>query len=169
MVVLVIVPAPELFNVSVEYAAAPPTIFPPAIVLEIVPTLALPGVVPSESMTVPLAPTVSDPAVSDPGIRTSVLPAASPPESVAVDLMTTAMMHPLSCDAKPVALAEKGEESRHAHITAFYDAITKGTPSPADITIGATAALTAILGRLAMDFRRPVSWQEMLASNGWPG
>jgi myo-inositol 2-dehydrogenase / D-chiro-inositol 1-dehydrogenase len=34
---------------------------------------------------------------------------------------------------------------------------------------GVESTLTAILGRLAMDLRRPVSWQEMLASNGWPG
>ncbi|MBS1829433.1 MAG: Gfo/Idh/MocA family oxidoreductase [Acidobacteria bacterium] len=79
----------------------------------------------------------------------------------AVDLITTTMMHPLSRDAKPVALAEKAEESRHAHITAFYDAITKGSPSPADITIGATAALTAILGHEAMVKQTVVSWKDL--------
>jgi myo-inositol 2-dehydrogenase / D-chiro-inositol 1-dehydrogenase len=79
----------------------------------------------------------------------------------AVDLMTTATMHPLSRDAKPIVLAEKQQESRHAHITAFYDAVTKGASSPADITVGATAALTAILGHEAMVKQTVVHWKDL--------
>ena len=37
------------------------------------------------------------------------------------------------------------------------------------IARGVESTLTAILGRLAMDLHKPVSWKEMLASNGWPG
>ena len=33
------------------------------------------------------------------------------------------------------------------HLTAFYQAIGTGKYPPADVTIGATAALTAIMGR----------------------
>lgn len=36
------------------------------------------------------------------------------------------------------------------------------------IARGVESTLTAILGRLAMDLRRPVGWAEMLAMNGWP-
>jgi len=36
------------------------------------------------------------------------------------------------------------------------------------IARGVESTLTAILGRLAMDLRRPVSWEEMLRLNGWP-
>jgi predicted dehydrogenase len=80
----------------------------------------------------------------------------------AVDLMGSATMYPLGRGAKPVVLWEKtAEESRHAHITAFYDAITKGSPSPADITIGATAALTAILGHETMVKEKVVTWRDL--------
>ncbi|MBK5294341.1 MAG: Gfo/Idh/MocA family oxidoreductase [Acidobacteriia bacterium] len=79
----------------------------------------------------------------------------------AVDLLTAAMLHPLGRDGQPSVLAEKQEESRHAHITAFYDCITKGAPSPADITVGATAALTAILGHEAMVKQTVVNWSDL--------
>ena len=36
------------------------------------------------------------------------------------------------------------------------------------IARGVESSLTAILGRLAMDLRRPVTWEEMLKTNGWP-
>jgi predicted dehydrogenase len=79
----------------------------------------------------------------------------------AVDLLTAATMHTLDRQGAPVVLAEKREESRHAHLTAFYDAITKGGPNPAGITIGATAALTAILGHLAMVRETVVHWRDL--------
>ena len=58
-------------------------------------------------------------------------------------------------------LAEKQEEYEHAHITAFFAAVVKGEPSPANITIGATAALTAILGHEAMIRGTVVSWSDL--------
>lgn len=78
----------------------------------------------------------------------------------AVDLLNNATMHPMSREAKPSTLAEKQEESRHAHITGFYDAVTKGSANPAGIVIGATAALTAILGHDAMTKQTVVNWKD---------
>jgi predicted dehydrogenase len=78
-----------------------------------------------------------------------------------VDLLYSTMMYPLERDGKPSALAEKQQEPPHAHITAFYDCITKGAPSPADITIGATAALTSILGHEAMVRGTVVKWSDL--------
>lgn len=79
----------------------------------------------------------------------------------AIDLMSTATFYPLARDAKPTVLAVKQEEPPHAHITAFYDCILKGAPNPADITIGATAALTAILGHEAMVKQKVIAWSEL--------
>ncbi len=79
----------------------------------------------------------------------------------AVDLLSTAMMHPLGKDGRPAPLAPKQEEAQHAHVTAFYDCVTKGAKSPADITIGATAALTSILGHEAMTTGKVVNWSDL--------
>jgi len=79
----------------------------------------------------------------------------------AVDLLGGTTFYPLDSKGEPKELAPKQEEPRHAHITAFYSAILKGTPSPADITVGATAALTAILGHEAMSKGRVVTWSEL--------
>ncbi|MBI5083275.1 MAG: Gfo/Idh/MocA family oxidoreductase [Acidobacteria bacterium] len=79
----------------------------------------------------------------------------------AVDLMSTATLYPLGKEGQPSVLAEKREESRHAHIMAFYEAITKGTPVPAGIEVGATAALTAILGHEAMVRQTVVNWSDL--------
>jgi myo-inositol 2-dehydrogenase/D-chiro-inositol 1-dehydrogenase len=49
----------------------------------------------------------------------------------------------------------------HAHIAAFYKAVTRGGKLPADITIGATAALTAILGHEAMTRQQVVEWSSL--------
>ncbi|HXB68310.1 MAG TPA: hypothetical protein VNY05_08705 [Candidatus Acidoferrales bacterium] len=46
----------------------------------------------------------------------------------------------------PTRAAPKLEDGQYAHIAAFYDSIHHGTPPPVDIRVGATAALTAILG-----------------------
>lgn len=78
----------------------------------------------------------------------------------AVDLMYSTNMYPRSGEPVQV-LAEKTQEPPHAHITAFYSAITQGGKNPADITIGATAALTAILGHLAMTRQKTVAWEEL--------
>lgn len=79
----------------------------------------------------------------------------------AVDVLQTATMYPLTRDGSPTVLAEKQQEPPHAHITAFYDEVTKGTKSPAGITIGATAALTAILGHEAMMKEKVVTWSDL--------
>ena len=71
------------------------------------------------------------------------------------------MMYPLSREGQPALLAPKQQDPPHAHITAFYDCITKGAPSPADITVGATAALTAILGHEAMVKEKVVNWSDL--------
>jgi hypothetical protein len=79
----------------------------------------------------------------------------------AVDLLSSATMYPLDKESKPSVLAAKQEGRENTHIVGFYDSITKGTPAPADITIGATAALTAILGHEAMVKQRVVAWSEL--------
>jgi predicted dehydrogenase len=79
----------------------------------------------------------------------------------AVDLLYTAMMYPLAREGQPYALTEKQQDPPHAHITAFYDCVTKGTASPADITVGATAALTSILGHEAMVREKVVNWADL--------
>jgi predicted dehydrogenase len=79
----------------------------------------------------------------------------------AVDLMAGNIFYPLDRDAKPEPFVEKRQEAQHAHITAFYQAILKGSPSPADITVGASAALTAILGHEAMVKQAVVKWSDL--------
>ena len=68
-----------------------------------------------------------------------------------------------SLDAKsmPVVLAEPVEEDRHAHVAAFFDCIRTGAKSPADITVAATAALTAILGREAIYRKQVLTWESL--------
>jgi predicted dehydrogenase len=77
-----------------------------------------------------------------------------------VDLMT-GTMYPPGRGAQPVVLAAKQQEDQFAHIAAFYDSITKGTPPPVDIKVGATAALTAILGHQAMVQEKVVTWTDL--------
>jgi myo-inositol 2-dehydrogenase / D-chiro-inositol 1-dehydrogenase len=79
----------------------------------------------------------------------------------AVDLMYATNMYPLASGGEMVTLAPKGEQSPHAHVTAFYDCITTKGKNPADITVGATAALTAIMGHLAMTKEKVVTWAEL--------
>jgi myo-inositol 2-dehydrogenase/D-chiro-inositol 1-dehydrogenase len=76
-----------------------------------------------------------------------------------VDLMGTATMYPIG-GGEPVVLAEKRTERPHAHIEMFYAAITEGKPATVTATIGATAALTAILGHEAMVKQQVVSWND---------
>lgn len=79
-----------------------------------------------------------------------------------VDFLYSGNMYPLEGgDGKPIPLAAKYTEPPHAHVTAFYDSITKSAPNPADITVGATGALTAILGHEAMVRRKVVDWKEL--------
>lgn len=79
----------------------------------------------------------------------------------AVDLLTVSTMYPLGRGGQPVVLAPKQQEDQYAHIAAFYDSITKGTPPPVDVTVGATAALTAILGHQAMVQEKVVNWSDL--------
>jgi predicted dehydrogenase len=78
----------------------------------------------------------------------------------AVDLMT-GNMYPPGRGAQPVVLSAKVQEDQFAHIAAFYESITKGTPPPVDVKIGATAALTAILGHQAMVQQKVVNWSDL--------
>jgi myo-inositol 2-dehydrogenase/D-chiro-inositol 1-dehydrogenase len=78
----------------------------------------------------------------------------------AVDLMGTPTLYALSGESQPVVLAEKPEKpDPHEHIAAFYNSVANGAKPPADITIGATAALTAILGHQAMTRQQVVDWK----------
>ena len=77
----------------------------------------------------------------------------------AVNLMGTPTMYALSGGSKPVVLAEKAQQDeQYAHIVAFYNSVVTGAKLPADIMIGATAALTAILGHQAMTRQQVVDW-----------
>jgi myo-inositol 2-dehydrogenase/D-chiro-inositol 1-dehydrogenase len=78
-----------------------------------------------------------------------------------VELLSTAMRYPLNKDEKPEELAAKTTEPPHAHITAFYDCVQKGAKSPADVTVGATAALTAILGHETCTKGKVVNWSDL--------
>ena len=71
-----------------------------------------------------------------------------------------ATLYPLGQGA-PVVLAENQPDNPHAHIVAFYAAVTSGGKNPADITIGATAALTAILGHETMTKEKMVKWEDL--------
>lgn len=79
----------------------------------------------------------------------------------AVDLFGSTDMYLLEGKGPGTALAPKEVEPPHAHVTAFYDCITKNATNPADITVGATAALSAIMGHLAMTTQKVVTWQEL--------
>jgi myo-inositol 2-dehydrogenase/D-chiro-inositol 1-dehydrogenase len=78
----------------------------------------------------------------------------------AVDL-DTATFYPLERDGKPQVLAEPVQEERHAHVAAFFDSIRTGKSSPADVDVGATAALTAILGREAIYRKQVMMWDKL--------
>jgi len=54
-----------------------------------------------------------------------------------------------------------GEERDQPHIAAFYDCIRTGKKPPADIIIGASAALTSIMGREAIYRGKVVTWSDM--------
>jgi predicted dehydrogenase len=69
--------------------------------------------------------------------------------------------YPLEKGAQPVVLAEQEKERDAPHVAAFYEAIRTGKKPPADIEIGVTAALTAILGREAIYRRKTMSWSEL--------
>jgi predicted dehydrogenase len=78
----------------------------------------------------------------------------------AVDL-NLGTMYPPGRGAQPVVLSPKVDEDQFAHIAAFYESITKGTPPPVDIKLGAAAALTSILGHQAMVQEKVVNWSDL--------
>jgi predicted dehydrogenase len=69
--------------------------------------------------------------------------------------------YPLERGQQPVVLStpERGEDA--PHFAAFFNSIRTGAKSPADITIGATAALTAILGREAIYTGKVMTWNDL--------
>lgn len=80
----------------------------------------------------------------------------------AVDLMASpAMFYPADRSGQPKPLAEKAPDNQHEHIVRFYAAIKGAGKNPADITIGATAALTAIIGHEAMSKEKIVRWDDL--------
>jgi myo-inositol 2-dehydrogenase/D-chiro-inositol 1-dehydrogenase len=79
----------------------------------------------------------------------------------ALDLMGTGTAYPLEKGSQPIVVAPKQQEDQFAHIAAFYDCVVKGSPAPVGITIGATAALTAILGHQAMVQQKVVNWSDL--------
>jgi predicted dehydrogenase len=80
----------------------------------------------------------------------------------AVDLMGTPTMYASSGESRPVVIGEKAQPpDPHAHIAAFYHSVANGAKLPADITIGATAALTAILGHQAMTRQQVIDWHSL--------
>ena len=80
----------------------------------------------------------------------------------AVDLME-GTFHSHERGIEPVQFVKADDErpERDPHIQAFYESIRTGKKPPCDITIGATAALTAILGREAIYRKRIMHWQEL--------
>ena len=78
----------------------------------------------------------------------------------AVDLLYSTTMYPFGRDEKPSVLAEREKEDQHAHTVAFYECILKNAPNPADIVIGASGALTAIMGHEAMTKEKVIHWSE---------
>jgi predicted dehydrogenase len=78
----------------------------------------------------------------------------------AIDLMGAPTMYPLG-EGKPVEIAPQSKLDNAAHIAAFYQCIKSGAPNPANIEIGATAALTSILGHEAMTKQKVVTWADL--------
>jgi predicted dehydrogenase len=81
-----------------------------------------------------------------------------------VDLMQAYTLYPRTPAGAPgqlIAGKPAAGEDPHAHIAAFFKCLRDGGPNPADVKIGAAAALTAILGHWAMTRERLVEWSDM--------
>jgi predicted dehydrogenase len=81
----------------------------------------------------------------------------------ACDLMGDTSVYPLDGKTPPVELAPKMEEYPHAHMLAFYDCIRGSGKNPADVMVGATGALTAIMGHQAITTGKVVEWKTIAA------
>ena len=79
----------------------------------------------------------------------------------ACDLMGDTRVYPLDGSAAPEELVAKQDENPHAHMQAFYDCIRGAGTNPADVMVGATGALTAIMGHQAITTGKVVTWQEV--------
>lgn len=79
----------------------------------------------------------------------------------ACDLMGDTSVYALDGRTPPRQLAEKVDEAPHAHVLAFYECIRGTGENPADVTVGATTALTAIMGHQAMTGGQVVEWKDM--------
>jgi predicted dehydrogenase len=73
-----------------------------------------------------------------------------------------AVYYPMERGAQAQKLVEpQREQLDNAHIQAFYDAVRSGSANPADITVGASGALTAILGREAIYRKAVLNWTDL--------
>ncbi len=79
----------------------------------------------------------------------------------ACDLMGDTSVYPLDGKTPPVELAPKMDENPHAHMLAFYDCIRGNGANPADVIVGATGALTAIMGHQAITTGKVVEWKSI--------
>lgn len=82
-------------------------------------------------------------------------------EKGAADIMTTASVYFHDTNTKEEPLHAKPEEPKHAHTRMFFDLIKGSGTNRADWKVGATAALTAILGHEAMTKQRVVTMAEL--------
>jgi predicted dehydrogenase len=72
-----------------------------------------------------------------------------------------AMFYPMERTGQAKPIVEKQPDNQQAHTVAFYAAVKGAGKNPADITIGATAALTAIIGHEAMSKEKIVKWDDL--------
>jgi myo-inositol 2-dehydrogenase/D-chiro-inositol 1-dehydrogenase len=77
----------------------------------------------------------------------------------ACDLMGDTSVYPLDGTTPPAELVPKMDEAPNAHMLAFYECIRGKGTNPADITVGATGALTAIMGHQAITTGKVVEWK----------
>jgi predicted dehydrogenase len=66
--------------------------------------------------------------------------------------------YPRENRAQPEAIIQPAQERDDPHVAAFFDAVRNNGKPPAGIDIGATAALTAILGREAIYRKTVTRW-----------
>lgn len=78
----------------------------------------------------------------------------------AVELLS-GTFYPNGRDAQPVKLTEGIKRDEWGHQKRFYEAIRTGGKPPADVAVGCSGALTAIMGREAIYQKRVVTWKEM--------
>lgn len=75
--------------------------------------------------------------------------------------LDTGKFYSLERGRPPIELSTPTREDDLPHFAAFFNAIRSGSKVPADIQIGATAALTAILGREAIYSGKVMTWKDL--------